>query len=249
MKSRDAGVKNSFLTPGGEKKRRHQRISKMRKKNSDNICEENIMAILKGDLVELQGNRGSLFATTEELEFLADLGIAETQSTQYVITNNVAYQADDLYAYVSNCDEINSAKIDLMANLSHYGSDNLAKDNKNVNEILTVELERYKDQVRLLKEQNNVDKASESCAQSLEIENLKHTLSEHLKEKEYLEQKSQEKDTVIIKLKERLKSLIGNVKEEKIKRELEEIEMINIELDHRVTKLVAKNEHLKQTYK
>nr|GEY42131.1 hypothetical protein [Tanacetum cinerariifolium] len=47
----------------------------------------------------------------------------------------------------------------------------------------------------------------------------------------------------------RLKSLGGNVKEEKIKRELEEIEMINIELDHRVTKLVAENEHLKQTYK
>nr|GEV15471.1 retrovirus-related Pol polyprotein from transposon TNT 1-94 [Tanacetum cinerariifolium] len=35
----------------------------------------------------------------------------------------------------------------------------------------------------------------------------------------------------------------------KIKRELEEIETINIELDHRVTKLVAENEHLKQTYK
>nr|GEZ46157.1 hypothetical protein [Tanacetum cinerariifolium] len=52
-----------------------------------------------------------------------------------------------------------------------------------------------------------------------------------------------------MKLKERLKSLSGNVKEEKIKRELEEIETINIELDHRVTKLVAKNKHLKQTYK
>nr|GEV29597.1 retrovirus-related Pol polyprotein from transposon TNT 1-94 [Tanacetum cinerariifolium] len=36
---------------------------------------------------------------------------------------------------------------------------------------------------------------------------------------------------------------------EKIKRELEEIDTINIELDHRVTKLVAENEHLKQTYK
>nr|GEX85748.1 copia protein [Tanacetum cinerariifolium] len=48
---------------------------------------------------------------------------------------------------------------------------------------------------------------------------------------------------------ERIKSLSGNVKEEKIKRELEEIETINIELDHRVTKLVAENEHLKQTYK
>nr|GEW36637.1 retrovirus-related Pol polyprotein from transposon TNT 1-94 [Tanacetum cinerariifolium] len=61
--------------------------------------------------------------------------------------------------------------------------------NKNVNEILTVELERNKDQVRILNEQKNVDKALESCALSLEIDNLKHILSEHLKEKESLEQK------------------------------------------------------------
>nr|GFD32797.1 hypothetical protein [Tanacetum cinerariifolium] len=58
-----------------------------------------------------------------------------------------------------------------------------------------------------------------------------------------------EKDTIIMKLKERIKSLNGNLKEEKIKKELEDIETINIELDHRVTKLVTKNEHLKQTYK
>nr|GEV52832.1 hypothetical protein [Tanacetum cinerariifolium] len=234
---------------------------------------------------------------------------------KYAVTNNDAYQADDLDAYDSNCDELNSAKISLMVNLSRYGSDNLAED-------------------RILKEQNNVDKASVSYEQSLEIEKLKHTLSKHLKENESLEQKtlmladesrskmlqkqnepimskkkvntkpfgqlskdfethfvphtelsaeqafwsrysvqpeepnlsssttivevpkelpkvsmSQEKDAVIVKLKERIKSLSGNVKEEKIKRELEEIEMINIELDHRVTKLVAENEHLKQTYK
>nr|GEZ12298.1 hypothetical protein [Tanacetum cinerariifolium] len=62
------------------------------------------------------------------------------------------------------------------------------QDNKNINEILTAELERYKDQVRIFKERNNVDKTSDSCAQSLEIDNLKHTLSEHLKEKESLEQ-------------------------------------------------------------
>nr|GFA15764.1 hypothetical protein [Tanacetum cinerariifolium] len=33
------------------------------------------------------------------------------------------------------------------------------------------------------------------------------------------------------------------------KREVEEIETLNIELDHKVTKLAAENEHLKQTYK
>nr|GEZ20565.1 hypothetical protein [Tanacetum cinerariifolium] len=61
----------------------------------------------------------------EEFEFLADLGIDETSSNQYVITNNAAYQADDLDAYDSDCDELNSRKIALMANLSHYASDNL----------------------------------------------------------------------------------------------------------------------------
>nr|GEV72531.1 reverse transcriptase domain-containing protein [Tanacetum cinerariifolium] len=60
---------------------------------------------------------------------------------------------------------------------------------------------------------------------------------------------SQEKDMVIKKLKERIKSLSGNMKEDKIKKELEEIETINFELDHRVTKLIAENEHLKETYK
>ncbi|GJT48413.1 retrovirus-related pol polyprotein from transposon TNT 1-94 [Tanacetum coccineum] len=64
-----------------------------------------------------------------------------------------------------------------------------------------------------------------------------------------LKAQSQEKDTVIKKLKERIKSLSGNMNEDKIKKDLEEIETINIELDHRVSKLIAENEHLKQTYK
>ncbi|GKC83706.1 hypothetical protein Tco_1139423 [Tanacetum coccineum] len=64
-----------------------------------------------------------------------------------------------------------------------------------------------------------------------------------------LKAQSQEKDTVIKKLKERIKSLSGNTNENKVKKDIEEIETINIELDHRVTKLIDENEHLKQTYK
>nr|GEY99723.1 hypothetical protein [Tanacetum cinerariifolium] len=63
------------------------------------------------------------------------------------------------------------------------------QDNKQVNELLTAELERYKNQERVLKEQKNDDKASVSYEQSLETKTLKHTLSDHLKEKESLEQK------------------------------------------------------------
>ncbi|GKA78551.1 retrovirus-related pol polyprotein from transposon TNT 1-94, partial [Tanacetum coccineum] len=171
----------------------------------------------------------------EQLAFLADLGISEGQATQTVITHNVAYQADDLDAYDSDCDELNTAKVALMPNLSHYGFDALTEvhnhDNVNnnminqvvqampsfeqlnvvnhsetkitndsniipysyVNDTLTAELERYKEQVKVLKEGQNVDlksndNISDSSAQSVEIDLLKQTLSEHLKEKESLMQ-------------------------------------------------------------
>nr|GEV01039.1 hypothetical protein [Tanacetum cinerariifolium] len=64
-----------------------------------------------------------------------------------------------------------------------------------------------------------------------------------------LKAQSQEKDMVIRKLKEKIKSLSRNMNEDKVKKDIEEIETINIELDHRVSKLIAENKHLKQTYK
>ncbi|GJR18176.1 hypothetical protein Tco_0966703 [Tanacetum coccineum] len=64
-------------------------------------------------------------------------------------------------------------------------------ENKSVNDTLAAELERYKEQVKVLKEGQNVDlksqdNVSDSCAQSVEIDHLKRNLSEHLKEKESL---------------------------------------------------------------
>nr|GFB25512.1 hypothetical protein [Tanacetum cinerariifolium] len=64
-----------------------------------------------------------------------------------------------------------------------------------------------------------------------------------------LKAQDQAKDSVILKLKEKLNSLNGDVKERKVKRDVEENKTLNIELDHKVTKLAAKNKHLKQTYK
>nr|GEX31910.1 hypothetical protein [Tanacetum cinerariifolium] len=147
-------------------------------------------------------------------------GMAESSSNLNVVTTNDAYQVDDLDAYDLDYDEINTTKIALMANLSHYGSDNLAEnstlhalqddlilsvieqlktqvvnctkinqDNKQVNELLTTELERYRNQERVLNELKHDYKVSTSYEPSQEIESLKDTLSEYLKEKESLEQK------------------------------------------------------------
>ncbi|GJR38068.1 retrovirus-related pol polyprotein from transposon TNT 1-94 [Tanacetum coccineum] len=57
---------------------------------------------------------------------------------------------------------------------------------------------------------------------------------------------SQEKDTVIIKFKDRIKSLIGKDSLENVKKHIDEIETINIELKHSVAKLLSKNENLRK---
>nr|GEU84945.1 putative reverse transcriptase domain, ribonuclease H-like domain, aspartic peptidase domain protein [Tanacetum cinerariifolium] len=130
----------------------------------------------------------------EELAFLTDLGIPEGQATQTVITHNAAYQANGSNAYDSDCDELNTTKVALMVNLSHYGSDALAEinlDNKTVNDTLTAKLERYREQVKVLKEAQNdevkcQDNFSDSHEQNLEIDRLKQTLSKQLQENESL---------------------------------------------------------------
>nr|GFA34394.1 hypothetical protein [Tanacetum cinerariifolium]GFA39826.1 hypothetical protein [Tanacetum cinerariifolium] len=57
---------------------------------------------------------------------------------------------------------------------------------------------------------------------------------------------SQEKDTVIRKLKDRIKSLSGKDSLENVKKDIDEIETINIELEHSVAKLLLENENLKK---
>ncbi|GJV51660.1 hypothetical protein Tco_1447401, partial [Tanacetum coccineum] len=61
-----------------------------------------------------------------------------------------------------------------------------------------------------------------------------------------LKAQSQEKDTVIRKLKDRIKSLSAKDSVEKVKKDIDEIETISIELEHSVAKLLSKNENLRK---
>nr|GEV37654.1 hypothetical protein [Tanacetum cinerariifolium] len=251
-----------------------------------------------------------------------------------VITRNDAYQADNLDAYDSDCDEINTARVALMANLSYYGSDDLVKkaqqlepnlyDGNVIEKIDAIVICDSKETLMLAEEShskmllkqkdpmmsekkvnttpidyavlNQLSQDFETRPTKVEVpkelpkvsmvntslKKFKHHLAsfdvvvkgrttataiteDTCRDNSFSQQsvpsfdqlfaindlnaQSQEKDMVIKKLKERIKSLNGNMKEDKIKKELDEIETINIELDHRVTKLIAENEHLKQTYK
>ncbi|GKB87883.1 hypothetical protein Tco_0960155 [Tanacetum coccineum] len=102
-----------------------KQCTKPKRKRDDSWFKDKVL------LVQAQANGQILHE--EELAFLADPGIAEGQATQTVITHNAAYQADDLDAYDSDCDELNTAKVALMANLSHYGSDVLAEEHNSNN--------------------------------------------------------------------------------------------------------------------
>nr|GEZ68304.1 hypothetical protein [Tanacetum cinerariifolium] len=262
--------------------------------------------------------------------------------------------ADDLDAYDSDCDELNTAKVALMANLSHYGSDNLAELSTDFETRFVPQTESFAKQafwsqysvqtdepnlsgttiVEVPKELPKVSMVN-SCLKKLKyhlanfdmvvkerttataitegtwrfehtkacfrddiipfVQNLKElfisfdqwlideltevqnvftqmelAVEQHCEEKTKkdtlysndsaptfaelfeindLKAQAQAKDTVILKLKEKLNSLNGDVKDTNVKRDVQEIKTMNIELDHKVTKLATENDHLKQTYK
>ncbi|GJT15996.1 retrovirus-related pol polyprotein from transposon TNT 1-94 [Tanacetum coccineum] len=129
-----------------------KQCTKPKRKQDDSWFKDKVL------LVQAQANGQILHE--EQLAFLADPGIAEGQATQTVITHIAAYQADDLDAYDSDCDELNTTKVALMANLSHYGSDALAEvqnpdnmDNNMTNQAV---------QVMPYSEQSNVMNCSET---------------------------------------------------------------------------------------
>nr|GEX65018.1 hypothetical protein [Tanacetum cinerariifolium] len=137
----------------------------------------------------------------EELAFLADPRIAKGQATKTVITHNVAYQADDLDAYDSDCDEFNTVKVALMANLSHYGTDVLAKSSA-VNHSET----KISNDINIIpysQDNSILNQSALNFDQYFELNELKAQL--------------QKKDEVIRKLKERIKTLSGNVNKDKEK--------------------------------
>ncbi|GKD90457.1 hypothetical protein Tco_1365964, partial [Tanacetum coccineum] len=154
-----------------------------------------------------------------------------------VITHNAAYQANDLDTYDSDCDELNTAKVALMTNLSHYGSDALTEaaiqnsnssaqqdavilsmieqlktqvinctkinlDNKNDNDTLNAELERYKEQVKVLKEgQNAILKKKKSLMQTVTLlkNDFKKEKSRNIDREIALEKKIKQLDNIVYK--------------------------------------------------
>ncbi|GJZ89863.1 hypothetical protein Tco_0661790 [Tanacetum coccineum] len=73
----------------------------------------------------------------EQLVFLADPGMDEALVAQQTIPQNSAFQTEDLDAYDSDCNDISSAKVVLMANLSSCDSDVLSEEIDTLKEMLS----------------------------------------------------------------------------------------------------------------
>ncbi|GJY74093.1 integrase, catalytic region, zinc finger, CCHC-type containing protein [Tanacetum coccineum] len=129
-----------------------KQCTKPKRKRDDTWFNDKVL------LVQAQASGQAL--TEEEIAFLADPGLPDAQNSQTVITNNAAYQADDLDAYDSDCDELNSAKIALMANLSRNGSDALTEVHNQDN--LNYDLFNQSEQIMMSSEHSNDVSQSET---------------------------------------------------------------------------------------
>nr|GEW30150.1 hypothetical protein [Tanacetum cinerariifolium] len=205
-----------------------KQCTKPKRKRDDSWFKDKVL------LVQAQANGQILHE--EELTFLADPRITEGQATQTVITHNAAYQANDLDAYDFDCDKLNTAKVALMENLSHYGLDALAEvavrnsnsfaqqdrmilsvieqlktqlvnctkinlDNKRVNATLTTELERYKEQVKVLKKVNITFKEKESLMQTVTLfkNDFKKEESKNIDREIALEKRIKQLENIVFK--------------------------------------------------
>ncbi|GJV46666.1 hypothetical protein Tco_1431202 [Tanacetum coccineum] len=113
--------------------------------------------------LEHGGNNRMLFVTIAEGRNIAKQCTKQEEKVvmnMTVITHNAAYQADDLDAYDSDCDELNSAKIALMANLSRNGSDALTEVHNPDN--LNYDLFNQSEQIMTSSEQSNDVSQSET---------------------------------------------------------------------------------------
>ncbi|GJX85197.1 retrovirus-related pol polyprotein from transposon TNT 1-94 [Tanacetum coccineum] len=192
-------------------------------KRSDTFDEETLDAY-DSDCDDLSSAKAIMMANLSS----CDPEVLYKESQDAVIQDTNSFAPNDLLVL--------SLVEQMTDHVDHLDKENQA--NKMVNESLTAELERYKERVIIFEQRLNVDlnkheklidsqmddlirdKNAKLAAFQQEIDTLKETLSNNVKER------------VIRKLKDRIKSLSRKDSLENVKKDIDEIETINIELEH-----------------
>ncbi|GJT61015.1 retrovirus-related pol polyprotein from transposon TNT 1-94 [Tanacetum coccineum] len=155
------------------------------------------------------------------------------------VNANSSIAMNDSVNYVEMCNKCLELEAELIKQHNMVEKDEYNRLSKSFSKLeqhcISIELAMQLNKEFFQKNNTSVNQTEPSFDQLFELSNLKAKL--------------QAKDTTIEKLKANIKCLNKISTTNSVKKDIDEIETINIELEHRVTKLIAKNEHLKQTYK
>nr|GEV81519.1 integrase, catalytic region, zinc finger, CCHC-type, peptidase aspartic, catalytic [Tanacetum cinerariifolium] len=146
---------------------------------------------------------------------------------------------NDSVNYVEMCNKCLELEAELIKQHNMVEKDEYNRLSKSFSELeqhcISLELAMQLNKEIFQKNNTSVNQTEPSFDQLFELKILKAEL--------------QAKDTTIKKLKSNIKRLNKTSTTNNVKKDINAIETINIELEHRVTKLITENEHLKQTYK
>ncbi|GJY21556.1 retrovirus-related pol polyprotein from transposon TNT 1-94 [Tanacetum coccineum] len=201
----------------------------------------------------------------EQLAFLVDPDCDDLSSAKAVLMANLSSCDPDVLSEVPYSDSYPNDMINQDVQEIQYSEQTHVDDfeDNEIHSVLSlveqmtdhsVEKETYD---KLVKSYSNLEKHCISLELATQLnqeifqrensgENLNAPTFNQLFEINKLKAQSQENDIVIRKLKERIKSLSGKNSVEKVKKYIDEIETINIELKHSVAKLLSKNENLRK---
>ncbi|GKC21682.1 hypothetical protein Tco_1023832 [Tanacetum coccineum] len=96
-------------------------------RNSSNPRQQATINNERDQVEAILGNKGLLSITTAKGKAMCPNSALNLRGNRMIL--GLRIKSDDLDAYDSDCDELNTAKVALMANLSHFGSDALTESN------------------------------------------------------------------------------------------------------------------------
>ncbi|GKG04378.1 hypothetical protein Tco_0314765 [Tanacetum coccineum] len=142
---------------------------------------------------------------------------------------------NDPVNYVEMCNKCMELEAELIKQHNMVEKDECNRLSKRFSELeqhcISLELAMQLNKEIFQNNNTSVNQTEPSFDQLVQLNNLKAEL--------------QAKDTTIEKLKANIKRLNKTSTTNSVKKGIDEIETINIELEHKVTKLIAENEHLK----
>ncbi|GKB93273.1 hypothetical protein Tco_0979410 [Tanacetum coccineum] len=172
-------------------------------------------------------------------QYIVNIVVNSSVDMNTSVNVNSSAAMNDSVNYVEKCNKCLELEANLIKQHNMVEKDEYNKLSKSFSKLkqhcISLELAMQLNKDFFQKNNTFINQTKPTFDQLFELNNLKAKL--------------QAKDTTTEKLKENIKRLNKTSTTNSVKKDIDEIETINIELEHMVAKLIAENEHLKQTYK